>query len=476
MAEIVYDDVSIFYNGSIVSNISFHVPEGAHTCILGQIGSGKTLLLQNLAGRSVVSKGSARYFDDGSQVDSYQFLKQTQFVEFSKPSRYFNPAHHFYQQRYHHQMEDDEFSKSITISGLLTKKGVPIDDQIIQETLQRAGLHDRMDTKLIQLSNGQRKKLQLIFALMQRSRIMLLDSPHLGLDEESRFDLNNWIYELADQNDLQIIMCTDERDIPDWISCRIELHYVRKRSSSVHQLDKLEQYRAKTAEPSKESVFEFENLNLSFERNFVFNDISWRIRPGERVALIGKNGSGKSTMFSFLYADNPRAYSTMLQMFGTQRGKGDNIWDVKRRIGFVSSELHIYFTERISCKKVIATGFFDTKFVSRKLSEKEEKTIDIFVHYFDADRLLDRNFQQISYGEQRLILLIRSLVKIPQVLLLDEPYQGFDLELIRQSNTLINYLTDQFNLTLIFISHYEEELPSCIERRMLLKDGKLLEV
>ena len=480
MAEIVYEDVTLASNDSVVSGLSFHIEEASHACIHGPVGSGKSFLLRSLAGKLHIKTGLVQFSDEGKHLSEYEFFQQAHLIEFTKPSRYFNPSHHFYQQRYHHQMEDDIFSKSMTISALLELKGFSNTNKNLQKSLHRAGLSDHLDTKLIQLSNGQRKKLQLLVALLEKSKLLLLDAPHLGLDIESRADLNQWLWEVARHNDLQIIMITDERDIPDWISCRIKLTSGRSslNNSNISLFsDRVIQTQKKKGSNSvPASIIEVENLTMSLGGIKLFKDINWQVQQGERLALIGKNGSGKSTMMSFLYADNPRVYSSKLRMHGVQRGKGDNIWEIKQRIGFVSSELHIYFTESISSKRVIATGFFDTKFLPRKLSSEENEIVDKFADYFGVKHLLNKNFQQISYGEQRLLLLIRALVKIPPILLLDEPYQGLDQELIRRSNTLINYLVEKYKITVIFISHYEDEIPECINRKLLLSEGELIEI
>ena len=77
-------------------------------------------------------------------------------------------------------MEDDESSKSMSIEALLTLKGYPIDDKKVQQFLKRAYLSKLLSTKLIQLSSGQQRKLQLIISLLQLPEVLLLDSPTLG--------------------------------------------------------------------------------------------------------------------------------------------------------------------------------------------------------------------------------------------------------------------------------------------------------
>ena len=91
---------------------------------------------------------------------------------------------------------------------------------------------------------------------------------------------------------------------------------------------------------------------------------------------------------------------------------------------------------------------------------------------FGVRDLADRTFLHISSGEQRLVLLAHAFVKDPALLILDEPLHGLDLvnrQLVRE---IINTYCQRKNKTLIIVTHYEEELPSCITHRLMLKKNK----
>jgi len=478
MVDIHYHNCTFAYQGTeILSDYSFHIKQGKHAIILGPIGSGKTMLLRSLAGNTQLKSGEVTFHYKGKELSKSNFHQKVSLVEFVKPSKLFNPNNHFYQQRYHHQMEDDQSSKSMTIEALLKLMGFSINDQKVHQFLERENLLNQFHSKLIQLSSGQRRKLQLIVSLLSLPEVLLLDSPYIGLDAESRNDLNEWLLELVEEKNLQIILSADERDAPAWIYKRITLP--SRSSTFTTSPDSfgplIKAWNKNDIQKSIIPMLELENININYGRIKVLNELNWRVNQGERVALIGKNGSGKSTLLSLIYADNPKAYCNSIRLFGTQRGKGDNIWSIKKRIGFVSSELHLYFTEKYTCFKVIATGFFDTKFITRKLYHYETEIIEAYINYFGLSHLLNREYAKTSLGEQKITLFIRALVKNPELLLLDEPYQGFDVGFIEKANKLLNAMVNYSNTTLIFISHYRNEIPGCIDRIYHLTDGKIRE-
>jgi len=96
------------------------------------------------------------------------------------------------------------------------------------------------------------------------------------------------------------------------------------------------------------------------------------------------------------------------------------------------------------------------------------------LEYFQISHLRNARFHSISTGQQRLILLLRVIIKNPPLLLLDEPFQGFDMETIEKSKLLL----DQFcqNRTVIMVSHHASEIPSVVNHLARLENGQLIVV
>src|SRR5262249_20191842 len=172
-------------------------------------------------------------------------------------------------------------------------------------------------------------------------------------------------------------------------------------------------------------IVELGDVSVSHGGKAILGGVNWTVRAGERWAVVGPNGSGKTTLLSLLCGDHPQAYSNDVRLFGRRRGTGESIWDVKRNVGLVSPELHLYFTEPLTAVRAAATGFFDV-LADRPTTPEQDATARRLFEEFGITPLMDRVFTRLSTGEQRLVLLVRALVKRPPLVILDEPFQGLD--------------------------------------------------
>jgi molybdate transport system ATP-binding protein len=323
-------------------------------------------------------------------------------------------------------------------------------------------------------------------ALLLRPALLLLDNPFAGLDSEARTDLRDLIEWLLRDGQKIMLTCTYPEDIPagftnvlylqdgkivfqgtlkngiEFAMHAIPADHFKNSSISLRS-------RHETGN-SFQTALELKNVTIHYGNKLVLDRVYWTVRRNEKWALMGKNGSGKSSLLSLVNADNPQAYQNDILLFDEKRHYGRSIWHIKKRIGFFSPELHAYFNEDLSVSDTIATGYTDT-FVPRKnLTEAEEKRILDLLGFYSMEHLLSRRYRHLSSGEQRLVLFIRSLVKDVDLLILDEPFQGFDHALVQRSRMLIDQYCEQ--TTLIFVTHYAEELPSCVTNVLTLHEGR----
>jgi molybdate transport system ATP-binding protein len=221
-----------------------------------------------------------------------------------------------------------------------------------------------------------------------------------------------------------------------------------------------------------EVAVQLDNINIAYGEKIILKNIYWQINRGERWLLKGANGSGKSTLLSLITGDHPQAYANQVYLFDKKRGSGESIWDIKKRIGFVSPELHWYFDKTISVYHTIASGFFDTMGVYKKLSESQQDTVHQWLTFLQISRKAQFSLSALSTSEQRLVLLARALVKSPSLLILDEPCQGLDEQQVTDFVELVDEICIQSDTTLIYVSHYAGEIPGCINKVMLLEENK----
>ncbi|HEX4590633.1 MAG TPA: ATP-binding cassette domain-containing protein, partial [Gemmataceae bacterium] len=136
----------------------------------------------------------------------------------------------------------------------------------------------------------------------------------------------------------------------------------------------------------------------------------------------------------------------------------------------VSPELHLYYAESLTAAEVAATGFHDVLAFRRPTAEQAAVVDDLF-DQFAMSTLAGRRFDRLSTGEQRLVLLIRALIKRPPLLILDEPFQGLDTATMQRARDWLDqHLRPE--QTLIIVTHDDVEIPRTVTHRLQLDSGK----
>ena len=342
---------------------------------------------------------------------------------------------------------------------------------------------------LIQLSNGENKRVQLCIALLNKPDLLILDNPFLGLDIEGRATLHRIIDDLTGRG-LQILLITSPHELPDsithvgqlaggkWTFTGPRPAFRPEKKSDTVRLDPalLRDLRLGFQQTEDFTIaVKMVNTSIKYGEATVLDHINWEVRNGECWNVSGPNGAGKSTILSLITADNPQAYANEIWLFDRRRGTGESIWDIKKKIGFVSPELHLYFDNGATCPEVIASGLFDTIGLFRPLSDEQEALTLRWMQLLSLQGLRNKRLPQLSTGQQRMVLLARALIKNPPMLILDEPCQGLDEEQTAHFRQLIDTLCRAFKTTLIYVSHYRQELPDCIDRYLRLENGRIVE-
>jgi molybdate transport system ATP-binding protein len=198
------------------------------------------------------------------------------------------------------------------------------------------------------------------------------------------------------------------------------------------------------------------------------------MRRGENWCIRGPNGSGKSTLLALICGDHPQAYANDIRLFGMPRGSGESIWDIKRRIGLLSTEFQIAYRRAASGLEVVVSGFHDSIGMYEPSSPAEEAAARELLEGLGLEELAERDFDTLSGGQQRLLLLARAMVKRPELLVLDEPCQGLDPANRGRILAMLERIVPGTGAgaDLIYVSHHRDELPRCLTHLLELPGGK----
>ncbi|MCF0058194.1 ATP-binding cassette domain-containing protein [Dyadobacter sp. CY356] len=485
------------YEITVLTDLNCKVEKGEHWAIIGPNGSGKTTLLDIIAGKWPVSKGKLSYGFDQPVREIIEFVPN----DYSF-NRIVSAGAEYYQQRFHAY----EAERAPSVRAILTDQLKPVgtvnensvhlapskvNDEQLTKVSALLSITHLLDHPFVTLSNGETRRMLLAKSLLKHPKILLLDHPFSGLDVHSREVLRNALNALS-QSGVTIVIATSATEIPPCVTNILELNHghIEKLSTvddyqlTSHNVETFPkpdpQKLAKFGEPNFkdfEVAIDLRNIRVKYGEDLILKGIEWKIIKGEKWALSGANGSGKSTLLSIITADNPQRFANDYDLFDKKRGGiGASIWDIKQKIGHVSPELHLYFPKNTTVFKTIASGFFDaTGIFFKKLTEIQIERVHEVAELLHVRDLIEKDFSQLSKGEQRLVLLARALVKNPPLLILDEPCQGLDTISIEYFKSVVDAICDTPERTLIYVSHYLNEIPSCVTKFLKLEKGYVVE-
>ncbi len=470
------------------SPINWEVRVGEVWGILGHNGSGKSLLGQLIQGKIAVKSGKISYPFLTGEKGPDAFLHVSRYIkiiDFNAAYSLFDYQKLFYQQRFNNS-ENEELP---LVRDLLDSNNLSGENLLVFHEFQ---LFDLLDRKLIHLSSGELRKFLIAKALLDNPRMLIFDNPFIGLDKESRELLDELFQSLLVQRDIQLLFLAPSlNELPTCVTCIKELKGIeiatRFNGSCQTPCETGDRRRSEIATLFNGSSIDWDfftleshsfegnemvsmsNIDITYGDRVIQRDLGWVINKDERWALLGPNGSGKSTLLSYIFADNPMAYVKDIRLFGRKRGTGESIWDIKRRIGFTSSEMHLYYRKNVDCITVVASGFFDSIGLFRKCDEQQTERAEKLLEILGIPHLKNRPFLQISSGEQRLVLFARAIVKNPELLILDEPFHGLDEFNKKLCTLIVESFARQPGKSLIYVTHRQEEIPGCIDKYMVLK-------
>ncbi len=221
-------------------------------------------------------------------------------------------------------------------------------------------------------------------------------------------------------------------------------------------------------------ILEINQADVFRGQNKVFDKLTLKISEGENTAILGANGAGKTTLLKLVTreiypVDKGNAY---IKLFNEGR---IHLWELRKKIGVVSLDFQTNYLALATGLDVVVSAFFGSIGIHKHNQVEENHLIKAKEQLakFNIDGLADRQYLQLSTGQQRRLLLARAMIHNPQALIFDEPTSGLDL---KASFQLLNDLRELCSdkKTLILVTHHIPEIIPEIDRVILLKSGEII--
>lgn len=445
------------------------IPEGI-TAVVGDNGSGKSTL------GSVISKGRFAYGNRMRFQGGNLSVKMLSFTDIYSLS---GMEVQYRAQRFEATAND----YVPTVSEILGEK---VNSSGWKELSDSLGLHGAESKRINFLSSGELRKLIVINALLEHLDILVLDNPYIGLDRPSRDELDRLISCLPAKGVSVVMLICDLTEIPLYCDNVIIL----ENCSIKGVLPYPEFITAAGATPKDESPLPFDipprpyhdvkdydiafsitDGHIRYGDREIFSHITWKVKRGEQWILRGRNGSGKSLLLAMVCADHPQGYANDIILFDRRRGSGESIWEIKDNIGYVSPEMQLFFKTNIEAGEIVARGQRKSLNAFGKLSEAERTNALVWMKLLGIEHLHSRKYNDLSSGEQRLVILAAAFIRQPELLVLDEPLHGLDHPNKKRVIKLIERLREKNGTSLIFVTHDDSEIPDGTTLFMDLSTG-----
>ena len=462
-----------FDNNLVIDDLSLEIPPAQNIAIVGPNGSGKSVLIDFLSANLKVHKKSPAYdqgFDPKKDLGLVSFEFQQELYAIDDYN------------------DDTDFMDGVQDKGTLAKDAILLNHQeseYFQQIVELMNIRYLMDRGIRFLSTGEMRKVLICRALLNKPKLLVIDSPFEGLDKKSRAFLRERLINimktqqcifLLNENDSLIEECDRTiilqkgQLIADGESKRIskskEFQALFPEIQTDFKIPNLHIDQEKLSLADELPLIQMKNVSVKYGDVTALNDLTWTVKQKENWLISGPNGAGKSTLLSLITADNPQGYGKDFWLFGKKRGSGETIWDIKKRIGIITSSLQLSYKQPLNALQVVVSGFFDSIGLYQEAKNEQIETAREWLNLLEIKDIHKKYFNELSYGEQRMVLLARAMVKHPLLLVLDEPCQGLDYSNRQLILNLVDYIALNSDTSVLYVSHCHEEDLQCVNKKL----------
>lgn len=528
---ITFENISVRLGSAlVVRELNWEIEEGEQWAVLGPNGSGKSSLVRALFGGVAVARGRIIFHfekDEARRGHPALVKDKIGYVSFELHQKLMKQEEFQQFVREFKGTLDEEYTsaRDVILSGVMdiTESGAKVlnneNHMRAHEMATRLGIAHLMDHTITALSTGEMRKALIARALMKEPRLLILDEPFDGLDESSRESLKETIDRIIitssdnSEHGCQVILITHRvEEIPSGIThallikegtvihrgekgdvltgthlselygCMVDtskdkqgnfaLSYRIAHQAKSFDAHDLGFYEASSTVP--DVLIDIRDATVSYGGIDTLSGLTWCMNKGENWCVLGPNGSGKSTIIKLILGENVQGYANDIRIFGVKKGSGESVWDLKENIGIVSGELQVQYWKNMSALDVIASGFYNSIGLYQYPTSAQKQAVLKWADALELGGLIERNFHHLSYGQRRLVLIARAMVKSPVLLILDEPCHGLDIPNRKRVLELIELIGDATPTNILYVTHHPEEVLPCMTHVLRLERGAVL--
>jgi molybdate transport system ATP-binding protein len=505
---LAFDRVKIRLEESACVSISWTWRFGEQWAALGRDDSGKALLVRALLGQAPV-QGEIRG-PHGAPGEAEGAPERTVAVVSPEVQRRTVLAQtSFYQSRWHSGVQEGQSTVREFLSQASVEDRNPFevnpthgDPRAYALRRQRfvswLGVEPLLGRRVAHLSTGELRKTLLVRALLRKPRLLVLEDAFAGLDRESRSKLAEGLSRLMRAR-VPVLIVTDREDEILEETTHLLVFAERRMIGQGPKGEMLDlwhrlsneqgarsgsrsdrrgtglgtKWRRRPFPQTGELLLDLRAVTVTGRRSPILRRLTWEVRAGECWLVLGPNGAGKSTLLNIIQGDHPQSYSQEIRWFGQSIESTQALWQIRQRLGWMSPELHQHYPAEWPVRDVVASGFFNSMGLFELCSRSKRALAWRCLEWLGLEGRARRLFGELSFAEQRLVLLARAVVKEPALLILDEPCQGLDSDQRRLLLAAVDQVIGESGASLLYVTHLPREVPRCITHRLRLKRGEI---